>query len=277
MPRCPSCSRQLRGHTSHWIRPSSSRCQYRVATTLPSAGSKGLAGAGFDTAFALLAIGGTRDHRNTRVRTRGRGAPRGFAGPPPGVPTAKSLGAEAPPAADPYPNSPLRHSRRRGPRRRHHHRPSRPPAHPGPRSRDRLPPSLGSPSAGPPSSSPLRSCSTRPCTLVPRDVDRYGRLVAVVFVGHTDVNLELVRRGLAWHFTRYSSDPQPAAAERSARATPRTVGGRSSHTFLGLASRGPGALTPARTGRFAPGDRDPRHHTGDGTARWVSRKERGVV
>jgi endonuclease YncB( thermonuclease family) len=54
--------------------------------------------------------------------------------------------------------------------------------------------------------------------LVPRDVDRYGRLVAVVFVGHTDVNLELVRRGLAWHYTRYSSDPQLAAAERSARA-----------------------------------------------------------
>jgi len=53
--------------------------------------------------------------------------------------------------------------------------------------------------------------------LLPRDVDRYGRLVADVFAGHTEVNLELVRRGLAWHYTRHSSDPRLAAAERTAR------------------------------------------------------------
>jgi endonuclease YncB( thermonuclease family) len=37
-------------------------------------------------------------------------------------------------------------------------------------------------------------------------------------MGRTNVDLELVRRDLAWHYTRYSSDPQLAAAERSARA-----------------------------------------------------------
>src|SRR2546426_8387319 len=33
IPRCPSCSLQKRGHTSHWTRSSSRRCQYLVGTT----------------------------------------------------------------------------------------------------------------------------------------------------------------------------------------------------------------------------------------------------
>jgi membrane-associated protein len=36
-PRCPSRSLQARGHTSHWIRPSASRCQYEVGTVYGSA------------------------------------------------------------------------------------------------------------------------------------------------------------------------------------------------------------------------------------------------
>src|SRR5262245_25078033 len=32
-PRCPPRSLQVRGQTSHWIRPSSRRCQYLVGTT----------------------------------------------------------------------------------------------------------------------------------------------------------------------------------------------------------------------------------------------------
>lgn len=37
-----------------------------------------------------------------------------------------------------------------------------------------------------------------------RDTDRYGRTVGRVFVGAVDVNAELVRRGSAWVFRRYS-------------------------------------------------------------------------
>lgn len=48
--------------------------------------------------------------------------------------------------------------------------------------------------------------------------DRYGRMVAKVYVGNLDVCLELVKAGLAWHFKRYSSDPVLAAAEIEARA-----------------------------------------------------------
>jgi micrococcal nuclease len=50
-----------------------------------------------------------------------------------------------------------------------------------------------------------------------RDVDRYGRLVARVYVDGEDLSLALVQAGLAWHFTRYSSDPELARAEVQAR------------------------------------------------------------
>jgi endonuclease YncB( thermonuclease family) len=54
--------------------------------------------------------------------------------------------------------------------------------------------------------------------------DRYGRLVGKVLLDGTDVNLEMVSRGLAWHFKRYERE-QPvtdranyARAEAVARA-----------------------------------------------------------
>ena len=48
--------------------------------------------------------------------------------------------------------------------------------------------------------------------------DNFGRLLGRVSVGGLDVNLELVRRGLAWHYKRYSIDPALADAETAARA-----------------------------------------------------------
>lgn len=51
----------------------------------------------------------------------------------------------------------------------------------------------------------------------PKEYDRYGRLVARVVVGGEDVSLALVREGMAWHFTRYSSDQVLARAELEAR------------------------------------------------------------
>ena len=62
----------------------------------------------------------------------------------------------------------------------------------------------------------------REVRVVPVDVDRYGRPVARVFLGSTDINLELVRRGLAWHFVRYAPhDSALANAEREARSARR--------------------------------------------------------
>jgi endonuclease YncB( thermonuclease family) len=57
----------------------------------------------------------------------------------------------------------------------------------------------------------------REVRVVPQGLDRYGRTVAVVFVGSMDLGLELVRRGYAWHYVRYSSDTRLAAAQEAAR------------------------------------------------------------
>jgi len=52
----------------------------------------------------------------------------------------------------------------------------------------------------------------------PTDTDRYGRTVAFVFVGDTDVNKELLKAGLAWHYKKYSRDPELAMLEFEARS-----------------------------------------------------------
>jgi micrococcal nuclease len=53
------------------------------------------------------------------------------------------------------------------------------------------------------------------------DVDRYDRLVARITVGPLDSSVELVKAGLACHFTRYSSDQTLAAAQREAQTNER--------------------------------------------------------
>jgi len=52
----------------------------------------------------------------------------------------------------------------------------------------------------------------------PTDTDRYGRTVAFVFVGGVDVNKELLKAGLAWHYKKYSRDPELAKLEFEARS-----------------------------------------------------------
>lgn len=47
--------------------------------------------------------------------------------------------------------------------------------------------------------------------------DRYGRIIARVHVGQTDVNAEMVRRGGAWAYRRYLTDPSILTLEAAAR------------------------------------------------------------
>jgi micrococcal nuclease len=50
-----------------------------------------------------------------------------------------------------------------------------------------------------------------------KDRDRYDRIVARVFVDGDDLSIRLVREGLAWHYTYYSSDLRLAYFEFQAR------------------------------------------------------------
>lgn len=49
------------------------------------------------------------------------------------------------------------------------------------------------------------------------DLDRYGRMVAWVYVDSLNLNEELVRHGLAWHYKHHSHDANLARLEDSAR------------------------------------------------------------
>jgi len=57
----------------------------------------------------------------------------------------------------------------------------------------------------------------RTVTLEVQDKDRYGRTVARVFAGDTDVCLEQVQRGMAWAYRKYLRDPRLVEAEANAR------------------------------------------------------------
>jgi endonuclease YncB( thermonuclease family) len=49
------------------------------------------------------------------------------------------------------------------------------------------------------------------------DIDRYGRSVGTVWVAGQNINLEQVKRGMAWRYLQYSHDPAYGVAEQTAR------------------------------------------------------------
>lgn len=61
-------------------------------------------------------------------------------------------------------------------------------------------------------------CFGQQVTLKGQNSDRYGRLIAVVINSKKQiVNQEMVKLGMAWHFTKYSSDKTYAKLEQDAR------------------------------------------------------------
>ena len=51
--------------------------------------------------------------------------------------------------------------------------------------------------------------------------DQYGRVLGIIFLGETDINLQMVRDGCAWHYSHFDKTPAYAAAERDARVAKR--------------------------------------------------------
>lgn len=54
-------------------------------------------------------------------------------------------------------------------------------------------------------------------TVDAQDIDRYGRTVGRITVEGMDVNAELVKRGAAWVYRKYSKDPTLLILEQRAR------------------------------------------------------------
>jgi endonuclease YncB( thermonuclease family) len=59
--------------------------------------------------------------------------------------------------------------------------------------------------------------------LEPIEQDQYGRMIAVVYLGDTNVNAWLVREGQAWVYREYARDPRYCAAETQARGERRGI------------------------------------------------------
>lgn len=51
--------------------------------------------------------------------------------------------------------------------------------------------------------------------------DRYGRLIAVLYLNGVNLNKAMVSAGYAWHFTKYSRDGSYSAAQAQARTAKR--------------------------------------------------------
>ena len=61
-------------------------------------------------------------------------------------------------------------------------------------------------------------CCGRIVTVKGKKKDRYKRLIAVVINDRNqNVNQEMIKLGMAWHFTKYSKDPIYAKLEKEAR------------------------------------------------------------
>ena len=60
-------------------------------------------------------------------------------------------------------------------------------------------------------------CFGKEVKIVKSGEDRYGRTLGFVFVGDVNVNKELLKQGLAWHYKQYNKDAELAALEQEAR------------------------------------------------------------
>ena len=62
-------------------------------------------------------------------------------------------------------------------------------------------------------------CLNKKVRVVGTEKDRYGRLLAKSYLPDgLEIGEEMIRAGMAWHFTKYSNDPTLARLEREARA-----------------------------------------------------------
>lgn len=50
-----------------------------------------------------------------------------------------------------------------------------------------------------------------------KEIDRYGRIVGKVYLNNNEINIEMLKAGMAWHYSRYDQTPTYITAEKQAR------------------------------------------------------------
>lgn len=60
-------------------------------------------------------------------------------------------------------------------------------------------------------------CFNKNVRIVSTGKDRYGRVLAFVYVGNICINNELLKQGMAWHYKKYNSDIELEKIEEEAK------------------------------------------------------------
>lgn len=58
----------------------------------------------------------------------------------------------------------------------------------------------------------------KPVIVIRKDTDRYGRAIGLVLYENKNLSLELLKSGLAWHYSYFSDDEEMAQLEVAARS-----------------------------------------------------------
>lgn len=61
-------------------------------------------------------------------------------------------------------------------------------------------------------------CFNKNVRVVSTGKDRYGRILAFVYVGDMCINKELLKQGMAWHYKEFNTDKTLATIEEDAKA-----------------------------------------------------------
>ena len=64
-------------------------------------------------------------------------------------------------------------------------------------------------------------CGGKTVRVAYTNTDQYGRILGIIYLGETDINLQMVKDGCAWHYKHFDKTPAYAEAERAARDAKR--------------------------------------------------------
>ena len=69
-----------------------------------------------------------------------------------------------------------------------------------------------------------------------KEIDRYGRVLGVIYCDGAEINLVMVQNGYAWHYSYYDKTPAYIQAEKQARADKKGLWGVQSTRFIGFST-----------------------------------------